>query len=721
MNSASLIYVQEITNFLDTVVVKFEPFVTVFNEKLEYSHIPGYDEYDLKTAPYYRILAGDTEYATEELYGYSPHLKSEILLTRENVIAYPDIVTFYRNYNNLKVLLNRYPRDQFIIRRVLNPVVDIDAAIAAKNLTILPTQYEDQFLDQYEHDSLVLFLQDILWRIDYRWYISPFEFEDQYSLAFWSMLWCVLPYILLTKRVLNIKTSYVHPYHIWEYLTSLGFGAYKGYLTHDQELFLYRNALYLKFNAGKKFLLTILENVFLSPLMYSLSQKTIIAHTQGRENTHDKFPDIVPSIGNAEAYLSSTSFDSFLQDIYAGGHDNIDTDTYRNSVTKLFSKAPTNKLATKFLEFDRNIDMSEMMLLLRFILDSTVYLNSKNKLMFGVDIVSPITQNIIRLNNTTDALNLLYYCIYKQDNPVNTFTNYTITTAIIHDKAPVIQKYVNVNMVDYFIKSYVDLDEIVTPLPYISDDVYTPAELSTNLGVQYNWLFAMINKLKSLSESVEHEAHVAVFKTLVPERQVINIEQTYDTYAEYFNKYQSAFEEVNRITDDSQYGEFMYAIISAICPLEYGFTALVRDDLIISVLIQKIKELFMYMVSYNIAFLNKTFEQSNIFELPKLTLHLDMGVNPDPDKLVYTEFINSLFSFSPDGSNTTDYRVNLTSVGNDTVDTYLEGDVGCKNEQTSIMINVQPGTQEGGMTDTNTIDVIYVTDCGLDIIFENTI
>ena len=61
MNSASLIYVQEINNFLDTVVVKFEPFVTVFNEKLEYSHIPGYDEYDLKTAPYYRILAGDTE------------------------------------------------------------------------------------------------------------------------------------------------------------------------------------------------------------------------------------------------------------------------------------------------------------------------------------------------------------------------------------------------------------------------------------------------------------------------------------------------------------------------------------------------------------------------------------------------------------------------------------------------------------------------------------
>lgn len=716
MQSSSRIYLQEIIDHLNCVVIKFEPFEDIFNKKLEYMLIDGFDEYDKRTYPYYRILAGDAAFSTEPIYGFSPALKGDVLLTRENIIINPDIEVFYRDTTNLKALLDRYPNDHFIIRRILNPVTDIDAAINSKNLTILPTKYTDTFINQYENSSLMIFLQDMLWLIDYRWYMSPLEYEDLYPHTFWSMLWSILPVILLTKRILNIKTVNVHPFHIWEYLTSLGFGKYRGYLTRGQELFLYRNALYLKFHAGKKFLLAILEKEFLNPLRYSLSENNIYAHTLDREQHHDKIPDVIPSSGNVPEFLSSSSFESLLKDIFnADRDDRIDEDYIRN-VTDSFKKSSSNKLQTKFLSLDRNIDISEMMLLIRFILDSTVFLDSHNKLQFPVSIQSPMSNLTIRFDNVTDALNLFYYCIYVRSGlPVETFKKYTLTTAVPHLTKPDIPLTVKVRDRDYLIASYVDVASIVDEIPYISDELYVNRELSNQLGLIYVWLFAMINKLRYISEEIEYETHHKVFRTLVPEAKTITVKQTYTTYEAYFNHYPEILTEVQKINDPEVYGELMFAIINGICPLESGFAALARDDEIISVLINKIKELFTYMVSYNITFLNKVFEQSMNADLPKIVAHIVPGENNvNSPNLI----IASLFDFFRE-TNNYDYTVKVTPVSENDINIDYSSELAVEATAVSTKIDIGQSIEQTGFDATSHTN-IFITSKGVTVDFLTT-
>jgi hypothetical protein len=720
MDRSYFLYVQEITDFLKSVVIKFNPFVTLFNQNYTYINVPGYDENDPTTFPYYRILTGDTAFASQTLYGYSPNLREEIILDKNTINNYPDVIAFYKSPSNLKLLLNRYPDDQFIIRRLFNPVTDIDAAINANNLTILPTKYEDQYLNEYERSSLLIFLQTTLWRIDYRWYMNPLEFEDMYPYVFWGMLWNTLPMLLLTKRILNIKTVDVHPFHIWEYLKSIGFGSYKGYLTRNQEMFLYRNARYLKFHAGKKFLLDILEEVFLYPLKYSLSKRNILAHTYEREDMHDKYPDIIPTTSANIGYQSSTAFSNLLTNIYEDGYDQNNDLNYLNSVIDSFIKAPVNRLSTKFLAFDRNIDMSELMLLLRFILDEVMFLNNDNKLLFTVDVRSPFNQNVLQFDNVVDALSLFYYCIYKRnDDPQVPFTKYSLTTALTHSSAPTIDKSFLYNELEYFIPPYIDLDDLLSNVPFITESLFLSKDLSVKLGDIYLWLFAMINTLKAVSECIEHEMYHHIFTILVPKCQVIDVTQSYETYDAFFEKYPEALEEISNITDDAQYAEMMYAILTGICPLDYGFAALARDDEVVSILIHKIKELFMYMVSYNITFLNPPIERTVNLEIPKIVLQLDRGI-PFSDGS-FNKIISSFSIVSNEDLDTLSYRMSVNKEEEKIIDLSeldLEHDV--EVVETSFRIDAEVSSKLDKL-DVNYNLIIYTTFEGSEVTFLNTI
>ena len=708
MLDSSLFYVQEAVDYLNSIVIKFTPFETLFNGFAAYLAVPGFNDEDPTTFPYYRILGGDTAFATVPLYGYSPNLQSEVLLTRANVIANPDIVSFYQTLDNLKVLLDRYPNDQFIIRRVLNPVVDIAGAIDADNLTILDTSYQDEILNPYEEGSIVSFLQQQLYMMSSRWYIPSFEFEDRFSYAFWSMLWLVLPNVILTKRIMNIKTIDVHPYHIWQYLTSMGFGSYNGYLSHSQELFLYRNARYLKWNAGKQFLLDILEEEFLLPIAYSLTEKTIVASTYDRQITHDKYPNVVPRLGNEEEFLSSSNFSDLLNEIYISGNDYRNDPTHITDVTNAFIKSPTNKLQTKFLEFNRNIDLTEISLLTRFLLDSIVYLCSVNLLRFPVVVVSPVSQESIGFSSVLDALNLIYYCIYSINgimsstttvSEISPFSKYTSTAAVVHASAPTISKSAFVDGYAYNVSSDVDIDTFVNEFPYIDNRVYTPEDLSDKLGNQFKKLFDMINWINSRSSTVENDTLLSVFQTLVPKKTVVNVVQDYTTYTDYFKLYKDVLNDIKLITDPSQYDDYIYAIITAICPLKFGFTDLEEEDQIVSTIIQKIKDLFTYLVSYNITFISTAFDDCVVTSLPKVTANMESGedyqfigslimlTNLDNNSGTscggYQEGVNtscnnkaSIAGRDPVPSNTLDYRIHMTETTASTIDL----DIACASE-----------------------------------------
>ena len=77
-----------------------------------------------------------------------------------------------------------------------------------------------------------------------RWYIKDYDYEDTYPLAFMGIIYALLPQVLLTQRLLNLRTDNVHSLHIWEYLASKGLGEYESILSNKQSRFLYKNINY---------------------------------------------------------------------------------------------------------------------------------------------------------------------------------------------------------------------------------------------------------------------------------------------------------------------------------------------------------------------------------------------------------------------------------------------------------------------------------------------
>ena len=170
MQPSYRLYLREINNYLNSIVIKFEPFVDLLNHHPD--HYGNYDPDDPSTFPYYRMLAGDATLASTQIMGWVPSQQQELPLTLDNLVSYPDMRSFYNQEDQLTDLLARYPNDQFLIRRILNPVADINAAIQAKNLALLPTKYKSSYLNSYEQEDLTSFLEYYLERFDYRWYIT---------------------------------------------------------------------------------------------------------------------------------------------------------------------------------------------------------------------------------------------------------------------------------------------------------------------------------------------------------------------------------------------------------------------------------------------------------------------------------------------------------------------------------------------------------------------
>lgn len=699
------LHIREITNFLNTIVIKFEPFVDIMNNNPDY--IDSIVEDDPTTYPYYRILIGDIAFASTDIYVYNPDTEADVPLSRDVLIQNPNITTFYRSDDNFNVLLSRYPNDQFLIRRVFDPIIDINQAINAPNLTLLSTNNTDRFLNEYERGDLIVFLREFLIRFDYRWYINVFEYEDLYSYAYWSMLWYLLPIVLLTKRMLNIKTDKVHPFHIWEYLTSVGFGSYRGYLSREQEMFLYRNNDYLKYNVGKKFLLSILSDVFLKPMKYSLHEKVIVAHTENRLETADKYPDVLSVHSNVIDYNSKTDFSRFLTDIYENNYDYRNDSEYQLAITEKFIKSPANTLHTKFIELVRNSSTSELMLMLRFILDAVVYRVSKNRLHYDITIQSPVS-NITTELTVLDSLNLLYYCFYRvvNETPVNLFNRYKMSTALASDDQPAIPEYLYIGDYSFKLSSYIDTDGILNTTPYTSDDIYDAQSLSMQIGEQYLWLFSLINSLQLTYDYPVHEMLYSVYNTLVPDDHTITITQTLTTYNEYFTSNPGANEIISSITTTEQYLELIFNIFEGICPLTYGFSTLARDDKNTSVIIHKIKTIFMYLASYNVTFVAPTIDRQDYYELPRICANI-----------YHDESVSSIVTHEF-GRLNYDYEISLTKQLSTSIDIELQPMLSLTDRISTSVIDIQNEDVSNQLMNNISINrAIYINGCGIDVEF----
>lgn len=622
MRSDFRLHIKEITTFLKYVVIKFSYFEEYMNNLPQYVNRTDIDDDDKATWPYYRLMIGDVSLATTFIEGFNPNTQSFIELSPANLSAYPNMRSFYLDVPaNFEKLLAKYPNDHYLIMRMFYPVEDIQAAIDKPDFSVLSASRG--ILDEYEYDTIMEDIDSFSQYFNYRWYMNTMEYEELYPMVMWSMLWYLLPMVILTSRIQNLRTFKVHPFYIWEYLVSRGYANYKGYFTRNQEHFLYRNDDYLQQNVGKKFVLDILQKEFLAPIKHTLKEKVLVCHTEGSEDTGIKYSDVLNMDGDTINYGTLTEFDTFLTSLYNHGYDPDNTNEYKEAVKEEFQYAPTNRLYTKFLEL-RNSSMNEdMMILVKFLIDSFNYLVSVGRVDYRISVQLASTGASMVDIPIIVALNLMYYCIYKETGQTATETikYYTSTMALTHTEEPEFPTKVFVDLQTFDIDAFINISDAIGEVPYCEQAIFTSDGMSSFLSGQFDWLRERINTIDTAYDSVYHAGYLALYETLVPPVKVLDMPQPYATFNDLFIAYPEASDLMDSISERSQYNELYLTLFEQLIPLGVGFAELANDSKN-SLIVEKMKELFTYLTSYNITFLTSDIDRVDIYRIPPLVFHL---------------------------------------------------------------------------------------------------
>lgn len=241
-------YITETLGLTRSLIIKSESFISGLND---YIIDLGYTlSDDPKTWKYYLNLAGEPHDLDQVLNIVSLDTQTTIPFSKASLLANPKTKREYqvgtRLYNDL---VARYPEEETLIRGIVDPI-DPDTAIAALDHQIL--HYNPKFIESNE-TNLIENLQTLLYGHLNRWDNPSFNVvDDLYNASYFSILFFNLPGWILNLRLANSKTRFAHSYHIREYLKSNGrLDLQLDYLTKSQQLFLYRNLLYINRNVGK--------------------------------------------------------------------------------------------------------------------------------------------------------------------------------------------------------------------------------------------------------------------------------------------------------------------------------------------------------------------------------------------------------------------------------------------------------------------------------------
>lgn len=642
------LYLKEILSFLRTVTIKFTPFEKIYNNLYDGKNAnldKAIKNKDKEKYPYYINLNGEynIHFDDPSLYDINDEenpyelnsriyiaLKSitdEIELNKNNLTT--EIKEFYlKNPALFSSLLNKYPNQIDLIKGIFFPIDSLDDAINASNLQLL--SYDASYLYENEREDLLAFLNSFLTYMNYRWYIPTFEYENLYPLAFWSMLWSILPFILVIKRIMNIKTLNVHPYHIWEYLESKGFYGYKDILTNDQALYLYKNINYLLRHRGKQFVLDELEKIFLQPYNFSLIGKTIYHSTYEREYNAIWLPEVV-NTQDDERTEEKKSISSFIYDIYLQGFDDNIDPLYIKSIEDRFKKEKEAVLFTKFYEISRPISDDRYALqFLSFEIDTIFYLFSQGKLDFNINIHE---SSLLTTLTSKQIVILMLYCFLKyissdllndqHEIPIN----YNVTKAIALLEKPNLEQPEDypteffVNGSGYKTKDYLNVND------FYNKDIYPTSLEDTDSFVnliinQFDFIMDQFHYLNTTFDMISHSCIKKQLYYLVPKFN-ITFDFGYTTFEDFFNAPENVHIKsfVDSIVHDQDTAIDLFGILlEYILPIHDKIGKYLDPNKYKNIFWEKIKELFINMSSYNVAFLLNSTDKLPAYTFPYIKM-----------------------------------------------------------------------------------------------------
>lgn len=663
MASQFKLYRQEIYNFLKSMTIKLDRLGVIRNKELQYT-TDDIDFEDRSTWPYYINMIGEY-HSTDTMMQINSIDTDEVIdFTKENLLTHTRTSLLYKpGLPAYKALENRYPEQLDLIRSIVYPVPDMDTALAADDFTLLA--YDTSFLPYNERSNMVEHVQNFLDYNTRRWYVPEFSYEELYPIAFWCIIWYNLSTSLFSKRIKNIKTPFVHPFHVWEYLKSKGLGDYRDILTNDQALFLYRNIDYILKNKGKESTLLKLAENLLKPLRVTIAGKKVYHSLIGAEDnvcwTPEIISDDIADYSVNRPGITSTEFESVWeinQRLREVGMEDRQSVKHIDNLTDTLTTTPIAVLPTKLVELKKyTIDNKYENLLHKFILDTLIQRLAVDKVNYDISFLDETSGVEVEDLNVKDALVLLYYVHHRSTGvtPESLPHRYTASSGYIDlsrpDDLPTTFGYAN-NI--YRLSDHIDIDSILSSIKYESS-ILNRIELMDLIIDQFDALIKDIRFIRSSSNRLVHKSMAKLYNRLIPKRTIpleLSQHTEYTDWFEHNPTVNSLVSYYEGLQDNKRaFSTLATDILRRILPLSDSrfMKYLSVVDSSDTIIYDGLKNLFVQLCSYNVAFLDTQRDSAIYFFLSNLAVDFhgeenynsEFDVNPFYSNINISDFLVS--------------------------------------------------------------------------------
>ena len=247
MNAFFKIYFEETVALCRSMVIKFDALADAMNRPL--TELGVEIPVDKTRWRYYKHLAGDYHALDTQMTIKSLDDSSVIVFNKENLEVHKKTKMVYlNNVSFVDALERQYPMQTILVRGILRPL-PYEQTLNADDGTIL--YYDSKYLEPQEQ-SVIPEAQQWVQSYLYRYMMESFTLTDElYVPAVIGQIYTNLPIKIMGIRYQRVKTAETHSFHIRRYLASHNrLDEFVDYMTLEQQLYLYRNILYIQRHTG---------------------------------------------------------------------------------------------------------------------------------------------------------------------------------------------------------------------------------------------------------------------------------------------------------------------------------------------------------------------------------------------------------------------------------------------------------------------------------------
>ena len=253
------VYQDNLDALVRSIGIKSSHQATLINQNLISIYGVNYVSEDPTTWRYYMNLNGEYHSSNDEILMYVTEVDSVIALSKSVLELYPDtrdkLMLFSNDY---LALVNKYPREETLIKGMLMPV-DYTTALQALDGTIL--SYDSAYIEINELE-LMNRLSTYTYGLYHRWFNPHYlETDPLYLGVFLAFIYSNLATKIDAMRLENVHTHKAHSFHIEQFFSN-NLDLDTQYMNTKSKLWLYQNLRAVMTNNGKADTLhEIIDNV----------------------------------------------------------------------------------------------------------------------------------------------------------------------------------------------------------------------------------------------------------------------------------------------------------------------------------------------------------------------------------------------------------------------------------------------------------------------------